>query len=76
MHYLVPGPYTVFAPTNAAFDKLDPDILNNIIANPALLTSLLQYHVVSARVMSSDLTNGPVQTLLSGQTLDVDIQEE
>jgi len=68
-----PGPYTVFAPTNAAFDKVDDDILNNIIANPALLTSLLQYHVVSGDVMSSDLTNGPVQTLLSGQTIDVDI---
>ena len=67
------GPFTVFAPTNAAFDKLDDDILNNIIANPALLTSLLQYHVVSGDVMSTDLTNGPVQTLLSGQTIDVDI---
>lgn len=67
------GPFTVFAPNNAAFNKLDPDVLNNIIANPALLTSLLQYHVVSGDVMSGDLTNGPVQTLLSGQTVNVTV---
>lgn len=67
------GPFTVFAPTNAAFAKLDSETLNNIIANPALLTALLQYHVVSGDVMSTDLTNGPVQSLLSGQTIDVDI---
>jgi len=67
------GPFTVFAPTNAAFNKLDPEVLNNIIATPSLLTALLQYHVVSGDVGSGDLTNGPVQTLLSGQTIDVNV---
>ena len=67
------GPFTVFAPSNSAFQKLDPEVLNNIIANPALLTSLLTYHVVSGDVGSGDLTNGPVQTLLSGQTVDVNV---
>ncbi|SNR63870.1 Uncaracterized surface protein containing fasciclin (FAS1) repeats [Lutibacter agarilyticus] len=67
------GPFTVFAPTNAAFAKLDPTTLNNIISNPVLLTALLQYHVVSGEVTSSDLTNGPVGTLLSGQSIDVDL---
>lgn len=67
------GPFTVFAPTNAAFAKLDPAVLNNIIGNPTLLTALLQYHVVSGEVKSSDLTNGPVGTLLSGQYIDVDV---
>ena len=68
-----PGPFTVFAPTNAAFEKLDPETLNTIIATPSLLTSLLQYHVVSGEVFSSDLSNGPVGTLLSGQSIDVDL---
>ncbi len=68
-----PGPYTVFAPTNAAFAKLDPATLNNIIATPSLLTALLQYHVVSGEVYSGDLSPGPVQTLLSGQTVEVGI---
>lgn len=67
------GPFTVFAPTNAAFNKIDSETLNNIIANPALLTALLQYHVVSGDVKSGDLSNGPVQTLLSGQTVDVNV---
>ena len=68
-----PGPFTVFAPTNAAFANIPADELNNIIANPALLTALLQYHVVSGDVKSTDLSNGPVQTLLSGQTVDVNV---
>lgn len=67
------GPFTVFAPTNAAFAKLDPAVLNNIISTPSLLTALLQYHVVSGEVTSSQLTNGAVQTLLSGQSIDVNI---
>jgi len=67
------GPFTVFAPTNAAFAKLDPAVLNNIIGNPTLLTALLQYHVVSGEVNSSDLTNGAVGTLLSGQSINVDV---
>ena len=67
------GPFTVFAPTNAAFQKLDPAILNNIISTPSLLTALLQYHVVSGEVTSSQLTNGDVATLLSGQSINVDI---
>ncbi|MBG7631821.1 MAG: fasciclin domain-containing protein, partial [Bacteroidetes bacterium] len=67
------GPFTVFAPTNEAFAKLDPQILNNIISTPSLLTALLQYHVVSGKVTSSQLSNGAVATLLSGQSIDVDI---
>src|SRR5210317_1885882 len=34
-----PGPFTVFAPTNAAFEKLDPTTLNTIISTPSLLTA-------------------------------------
>lgn len=67
------GPFTVFAPSNDAFAKMDPDELNTIISTPSLLVSLLQYHVVAAEVFSDDLTNGPVQTLLSGQTVDVSL---
>lgn len=68
-----PGPFTVFAPTNAAFAKLDPTTLNTIISTPSLLTSLLQYHVVSGEVYAADLTNGDVPTLLSGQSVNVSI---
>jgi transforming growth factor-beta-induced protein len=64
-----PGPFTVFAPTNAAFAALDQDDLNNIIGNPVALRALLQYHVVGAELFADDLFNGDVQTLLSGQTI-------
>lgn len=67
------GPFTVFAPTNSAFAKLDPAVLNNIISTPSLLTALLQYHVVSGKVTSSQLSNGEVPTLLSGQSVNVDL---
>ncbi|MDZ7614225.1 MAG: fasciclin domain-containing protein [Flavobacteriaceae bacterium] len=67
-----PGPvYLVFAPTNAAFAKLDSQTLNNIIGDPVLLTALVQYHVVSGKVYSKDLSTGSVNTALSGQALDV-----
>ena len=67
------GPFTVFAPTNAAFAKLDPTTLNTIISTPSLLTALLQYHVVSGEVFSTDLSNGDVPTLLSGQSVAVNV---
>ncbi len=66
-------PYTVFAPTNAAFQKLDPTTLNTIISTPTLLTALLQYHVTNGKVLSSNLSNGPVPTLLSGQNIEVSV---
>ncbi len=69
------GPFTVFAPTNAAFDKLDDGVLEILLENPSVLAEILQYHVVSGNVMSSDLTDGPVQTLLTGNTIDVTIMD-
>lgn len=68
-----PGPFTIFAPTNDAFAALDSETLNNIISTPSLLTALLQYHVVSGNVESGDLSNGTVQTLLSGQEINVNV---
>ncbi len=50
-----PGPFTVFAPTNAAFEKLKaaaPDTYNAVVSSPELLTKVLTYHVVSGDIMS------------------------
>jgi transforming growth factor-beta-induced protein len=68
---IAPGPYTVFAPSNAAFDKLDAGVLDILIANPEVLTEVLQYHVVSGKKLSTDLSNGSLQTLLSGKSISV-----
>jgi transforming growth factor-beta-induced protein len=67
------GPFTVFAPTNDAFDKLEDGVLQTLLDNPSVLAEVLQYHVVSGKVMSTDLSDGPVQTLLSGKSIDVSI---
>ncbi len=52
-----PGPFTVFAPTNAAFAKLPAGTVETLLqpANRATLQSVLTYHVVSGRVTAADL---------------------
>jgi transforming growth factor-beta-induced protein len=68
-----PGPLTVFAPTNAAFNALPADVLAEVLADPALLTNILLYHVVGAQALSSSLTNGQSITTLQGQNVTVNI---
>jgi uncharacterized surface protein with fasciclin (FAS1) repeats len=48
------GPFTVFAPTNAAFKKVPPATLKKLLANKAALTQVLTYHVLSGNVMAAD----------------------
>jgi uncharacterized surface protein with fasciclin (FAS1) repeats len=63
-----PGPFTVFAPTDAAFAKLDPCLLQQLLTcDTDTLTQILLYHVAAGEVMSSDLTNcQQIQTLQCG----------
>ena len=51
------GPFTVFAPTNAAFDKLPAGTVETLLKpeNKAMLAGILTYHVVSGKVMAADL---------------------
>jgi uncharacterized surface protein with fasciclin (FAS1) repeats len=52
-----PGPFTVFAPTNEAFDKLPPGTVQTLVApeNKDMLTKILTYHVVPGHLTASDL---------------------
>jgi uncharacterized surface protein with fasciclin (FAS1) repeats len=52
-----PGPFTVFAPTNAAFDKLPPGTVDSLVmpANRTTLTRILTYHVVAGRLTAAEL---------------------
>ena len=68
-----PGPFTVFAPSNAAFAAVDAATLEALLANPEALADLLKYHVVSGEKMSGDLTSGSVSTLLSGKSINVTV---
>jgi len=63
------GPFTVFAPNNAAFAELDPEVLSFLLGNPDELTKVLTYHVVSGNVLSGSLTNGGVETLNGGNVM-------
>ena len=49
------GPFTVFAPTDAAFAKLPAGTIQGLLADKAKLTSLLTYHVVPGRVMAAEV---------------------
>ena len=65
--------YTVFAPTNDAFTQLATDLnlsLEEVLALPNLKDILL-YHVVGESLESGELSNGTVNTLATGQTLDI-----
>jgi len=72
------GPFTVFAPNNAAFSKIDSETLGNLLKpeNVKALSNILTYHVVSGKLMASDVAsalksgNGMVKlTALNGQTV-------
>jgi uncharacterized surface protein with fasciclin (FAS1) repeats len=58
-----PGPFTVFAPTDAAFAKIPKADLDALLANKAKLTKVLTYHVVPGKVMAADVKAGPVKTV-------------
>ena len=68
-----PGPFTVFAPPNSAFDALPAGTVATLVRpeNRAQLTSILTYHVVAGRLMASDLRDGQVLTTVNGQRLTV-----
>jgi phosphate transport system substrate-binding protein len=69
------GPFTVFAPTNAAFAELPEAVVNYVVSNPDVLTSILTYHVVSGKVMSSDLMDGMTAATLQGGEISVTIDD-
>ncbi|MEO1258856.1 MAG: fasciclin domain-containing protein [Bacteroidota bacterium] len=68
------GPFTVFAPTDDAFDALPPNLLNVLLADPTGdLEDILLYHVLGAEVFSTDLTDGQMATTLQGEDITVTI---
>jgi uncharacterized surface protein with fasciclin (FAS1) repeats len=67
------GPFTVFAPTNAAFGKLPAGTVDNLVKpeNKATLTKILTYHVVAGKLDASDLTDGKKLKTVEGEELTV-----
>lgn len=60
-----PGPFTIFAPTNAAFAKLPAGTVDSLLKpeNKAKLVAILTYHVVPAKVMAADVKSGEAPTV-------------
>ena len=67
------GPFTVFAPTDAAFAKIPKAQLDALLADKAMLTKVLTYHVVAGKVMAADVKAGPVKTV-EGDDLMISIE--
>jgi uncharacterized surface protein with fasciclin (FAS1) repeats len=68
------GPFTVFAPTNAAFAKLPAGTLESLLKpeNKAKLSSILTYHVIPGKVMAADVKTMKVKTV-NGKELDIKV---
>lgn len=70
------GPFTVFAPTNAAFAKLPAGTVESLLLpeNKAKLASILTYHVVSGKVLAADVKVGDVPTV-NGKSAAISIKD-
>ena len=68
------GPFTVFAPTDAAFSKLPPGTLEDLLKpeNKAKLQSILTYHVVPGKVLAKDVMMISSAKTANGQNLSID----
>lgn len=70
------GPFTVFAPTNAAFDALPPGSLNALLANKTALTEVLTYHVVPGSYLSTRIASMSSLPTVQGSALPVTVQAQ
>ena len=64
-----PGPYTVFAPTDAAFKKVPKQTLNALLANKAKLKAVLLYHVVAGKVTAAGVVKLRSAKTLNGKSV-------
>jgi uncharacterized surface protein with fasciclin (FAS1) repeats len=72
-----PGPFTVFAPVDAAFAALPAGTVESLVSpeNKGKLTGILTYHVVSGKVLSSDLSNGMKAKTVNGAEITITIAD-
>ena len=71
------GPFTVFAPTNEAFNKLPAGTVDNLV-KPEMksdLTNILTYHVVSGALRAADLSDGQKLKTVQGKELTVSVKD-
>ena len=72
-----PGPFTVFAPTNMAFEKLPAGTVDTLLMpeNKTKLSGILTYHVVPGAYKSTDLKDGMTLKTVNGQTITLSMKD-
>ncbi|MCG8328452.1 MAG: fasciclin domain-containing protein [Chitinophagales bacterium] len=71
------GPFTVFAPTDGAFEALPDGTVDALLQDPTgNLAKILLYHVASGTALSTDLSHGQTVTTLLGQNIEVSVNNE
>ena len=66
------GPFTVFAPTDEAFEKLPEGTIDNLLKDKEGLGKILTYHVVKGKVMSDEVVNLNKAETVNGQEVSID----
>jgi uncharacterized surface protein with fasciclin (FAS1) repeats len=69
------GPYTVFAPTDAAFAKLPAGTVDNLLANPDQLRQILLYHVVPGKVTANEVVKLSKATTAEGSDVKIKVAD-
>ncbi|MBK8051236.1 MAG: fasciclin domain-containing protein [Anaerolineales bacterium] len=71
------GPFTVFAPTDAAFDAFlsSNNLTEDLLLRAKELPGVLQYHVLSGKVLAADITNGSKATTLQGKPVTFEVKD-
>jgi transforming growth factor-beta-induced protein len=71
------GPFTLFAPTNEAFERLLAELnlsADQLLSNKPLLTQVLTYHVLASRVLANQIEDGATPATVQGQAITLDVE--
>jgi len=69
------GPFTVFAPTDEAFEKLPQGTVESLLKDREKLTAILTYHVVSGKVMAADVVKMHTAKTVQGQDVTIKVED-
>lgn len=69
------GPFTLFAPTDAAFRKLPRDTMNGLLKDKPALGAILTYHLVPGRIMAKEVKSGDLATV-QGENLNLVVNSD
>ena len=70
------GPFTVFAPNDAAFAKLPPGTVQTLVDNPPQLARILKYHVVAGKLTKADLSKVEAIESVEGSPISINCNDD